>query len=240
MRNISHNLKLLRHQFAKFAAQGHGCAGGAAAMVMTVALGTGGVWALADKTTDHDTTPQTQTALSGIKSDMDALEPAFQNLRIIEDRQALRRYSPLTAPQLQSAWREKEMVFNEQAVPVLQNILLNPHLSEKQAEDLMKLFAQKYREPTEIHPHFHISDYGFLRETRDDIAERGIFKAPEDILKEASGKIAKRDCLKRSATAVSLLFFLVAGVFAGASVNDSRRIKDWARKKPEKPPRFKH
>lgn len=74
MQNASYYLKSARHQFAKTARKGDGGVAVTIGAALTAALSFGGVWMLADEAPDHQTTPQTETVLAEIQSDLTVLQ----------------------------------------------------------------------------------------------------------------------------------------------------------------------
>ncbi|MBL1147730.1 MAG: hypothetical protein HND56_00070 [Pseudomonadota bacterium] len=240
MQNASYYLKSARHQFAKTARKGDGGVAVTIGAALTAALSFGGVWMLADEAPDHQTTPQTETVLAEIQSDLTVLQKDFATLNGIETRLETGDYTTAEYQELQTARRNAANAFDGKATPVLDRILFTPHLSEAQAENLMTVFENTVKDPAEINDRYDIADYGFLRDKRDDVIKQYASSSVENILDVTAQKIDRRNEDKWFATGFSGIPIFILAMVLGACLGDSRRLKNWAREKPAKHIKAKH
>lgn len=240
MENTSYYLKSARHQFAKIACKGGGGVAVVLGTALSAAIGIGTAFTLLDETPDHRTTPQTETVLAEIRTDMAALQQNFTELKTLDTRLKTGDYRVTEYASLQNRRNSAHYDLAQQAEPVLDRILFTPHLSEAQAENLMEIFKNSIEDPAEIDSRYDIADYGFLRDKRDEAIKNLNSNDVETILTATQHKIAERD--KNNGVGVGVLgipIFLIS-MLAGAAMGDSRRIKNWAREKPAKHIKAKH
>lgn len=240
MQDASYYLKSLRHNFAKTARKGDGGVGVTGAALLTAALAAGGAWMIADETPDTLTTPQTETVLAAIQTDLTALQKDFTALGGIETRLKTGDYTTAEFDVLQNNRVAAEHAFRQKAEPVLDRILFTPHLSEEQAEDLMNSFKTTIKDPAEIGKRYDIADYGFLRDKRAEIIEKSRDAAVGTILDRTQKSIENRDKDKWLGFSFGMIPVLFVSLIIGAAVGDSRRIKNWAHEKPQKTFKPKH
>ncbi len=229
-----------RHQFGKAAYGKDGTPAFVGATLLTVALGGGSIWMAADERPDNLTTPQTETVLAELQNDLATLQQDFNELREIESRLQSGDYTTAEFNRLQNERTRAEQEFTQKAQPVLDRILFTPHLSERQAQTLMRDFAQNVKDPVEIARRYDIKDYGFLRDKREEVIAGTRNSSVSDIVKMTQQEVDRRNENKwfgfTSGMVPVLLVAFVLGCFAG----ESRTLKRWAQNKPQKPQKPKH
>jgi len=240
MQTASYYLKSARHQFAKIARKGDGGVAMTGGALMTAALSLGGVWMLADEAPDHRTTPQTETVMAEIQTDLTTLQKNFATLNAIETRLESGDYTTADYTSLQDDRDRADRIFKFRAEPVLNRILFTPHLSEAQAENLMGVFEKTIKDPAEINRRYDIADYGFLRDKRDEVIKEYTSSSVESIVGTTQRQINDRNESKWFLTGFSGIPVFILALFAGAFLADSRRLKNWAQEKPPKHIKAKH
>ena len=113
MQNTSYYLKSLRHSFAKTARASDGSVGVTGAALLTAALAGGGVWMIADEMPDNLTTPQTETVLAAIQTDLTTLQKDYEALGAIETRLKTGGYTTAEFEDLQNDRLATEQAFRQ-------------------------------------------------------------------------------------------------------------------------------
>ncbi|TVQ81878.1 MAG: hypothetical protein EA357_11510 [Micavibrio sp.] len=229
-----------RHQFGKAAYGKDGTPAFVGAALLTAALGGGGIWMVADERPDNLTTPQTETVLAELQGDLATLQQDFTELRAIEARLQSGDYTTAEFNSLQNERLSAERAFTQKAEPVLDRILFTPHLSERQAQTLMRDFAQNVKDPVDIARRYDIKDYGFLRDKREEVIAGTRNSSVSDIVKMTQQEVDHRNENKWFGFSFGMIPVLFLALVLGCCAGDSRTLKRWAQNRPQKPQKPKH
>ncbi|TVQ81877.1 MAG: hypothetical protein EA357_11505 [Micavibrio sp.] len=241
MGKVKYYAESARHQFAKVAYGKDGLRAPTTAALLTFALGIGGTYALLDKSPDNITTPQTETVLAEIRSDLSMLQENYQTLRGLNARIANGEFSTAELPELQQQRLAERRAFLEQAHPILNRVLLSPHLSERQARDLMADFSATIEPVAGLGDRYDVKNFGWLREKRAKV-----LNYPGNYNEEFTISSIQREIERKNSgqwVAITFIGILLApfALLAGNITDRSNRnLQKWARKKPQKPQKPKH
>jgi len=231
----SYPLRSLRHKFADLMVNKTGTA-----MILSVVLGVGaiggGSYMIADEMTDDQTTEFTEAAYAQYSGDIHQLEEQYKTVQALTGRIESGDFQGSNIQDLNNQRYSALESFKEAANPVLAEILLNPALSETQAEALMTEF-EKYTIPAEdVHPYFEIEDYGFLREARAEASRENtdLTSIMGDIHDSVASDVNDKE--RGLSYAMFGLLFLLLPMF----MEDNRSLRDLARQKPERHVKPKH
>jgi hypothetical protein len=231
----SYPLRSLRHKFADLMVNKTGTA-----MILSAVLGVGAIggggYMIADEMTDNRTTEFTEAAYAQYAGNIDQLEEQYKTVQALTARIESGDFKGSSIQDLNNQRYSALESFKEAANPVLAEILLNPALSETQAEELMTEFEKHTIPAEDVHPYFEIEDYGFLREARAEASKENT--SLTSIMSDIHYSVASDANDKEHALPFAMfgLLFALLPMFMG----DSRNLRDLARQKPERRVKPKH
>lgn len=231
----SYPLRSLRHKFADLMVNKTGTA-----MILSVVLGAGAIggggYMIADERPDNRTTEFTEAAYAEYSGSIEQLQEQYKAVRSLTGRIESGDFRGNSIQDLNNQRYKALEEFKTAANPVLAGVLLNPALSESQAEELMTAFEKNTIPAKEVHPYFEIEDYGFLREARAEASMEN--SNVTSVMSDMHYSIA-RD----SETKFEMLMFAMFGalfMFVPMVLGDSREMRNLAREKPERRVKPKH
>ncbi|TNE32695.1 MAG: hypothetical protein EP349_01075 [Alphaproteobacteria bacterium] len=232
----SYPLRSLRHKFADLMVNKTGTAAILSAVMASGTLGGGG-YMIADEMTDNQTTEFTEAAYTQYSGNIAQLEEQYKtSVGALTTRIENGDFRGSGIQELNSERYKALESFKEEAGGVLASILLNPALSESQAEELMSRFEEHTIPAKDVHPCLEIEDYGFLREARAEasLENNGVTSTLSDIHYSVS-----RDANDKFEILPIMLFGMLFA-FLPMMMESNRKLRDLARQKPERRVKPKH
>lgn len=232
----SYHLRSLRHKFADLVVNKTGTA-----MVLSVVLGAGAIggggYMIADERADNRTTEHTAAAYAGYSGNIEQLQQQYQTtVQTLTDRIESGDFQGSSIQDLNNRRYRALEEFKAAANPVLSGILLNPALSERQAEELVTAFESSTIPAKEVHRYFEIEDYGFLREAR---AEASMENSDVTSVMGDMHYAISRDADDKYQI-LPLAMFGMLFMFLPMMMGDNRKLRDLARQKPVRREKPKH
>ena len=192
---------------------------------------------LTNETPDSLTTEHTATVLEEVRNDLAIFQEEYRNIKYLTTAIAHHNMSPASFEEQQRQRLEVINKFHDDVRPMLERILFDGNLSEKQVEELMREFSNTIQPPQQIAKHLHIRDFSRLREHRQLAMQNTKNETVEDVLTATASKNKSVDAAR-----IVLPILLAAFLFIGlaSDIPENRTLHRLAREKPKRPPRFKH
>ena len=201
-----------------------------ASMVLGVAVGISGAYAILDKSEDSIATDKAPQVIKNIKQDISSLSKQAQRFEYA------RNYTVENGKEPYSKEKKKKMKdnFNSLADKVFARILIDSNLSEEQASELWELATMKVPPKSVSGAYKNDYDFGFLKEARDDVLHsEKMLTANARTISEAISKqmtAEKADAKDCSLIGVlGILSFVPFFFFA-----DSKRFRAWEENPPKR------
>lgn len=231
----SYPLRSLRHKFADLVVNKTGTA-----MILSVVLGAGAIggggYMIADERADNQITEFTEPAYAEYTDDISRLEEQYKTVQALTGRIESGNFQGSSIQDLNNQRYKALEDFKTAANPVLAEILLNPALSERQAEELMTAFEKNTIPAQDVHPYFEIEDYGFLREARAEASMEN--SDVTSVMRDMHYSISRDSGTKFEV--LPLAMFGMLFVFLPMMMGDSRKMRDLAWQKPVRREKPKH